>query len=92
MKKKSSTLHRRAFVKGLVSTSAAALVAELGIGARKFAVEINREVVSKDRLDEVVLQEGDEVNVVMEDVDNTIAKSHRAVDQSRTVSMSSDDL
>ncbi len=45
-------------------TSAATLVAELGIGARKFAVEINREVVSKDRLDEVVLQEGDEVNVV----------------------------
>lgn len=45
-------------------TSAAALVAELGIGARKFAVEINRQVISKDRLDEVVLQEGDEVNVV----------------------------
>ena len=31
-------------------------------------------------------------SVVMEDVDNTIAKSHRAVDQPRTVSMSSDDL
>ena len=46
------------------STTAAALVAELGIGARKFAVEINREVVAKDRLEEVVLQEGDEVNVV----------------------------
>lgn len=44
--------------------SAAALVAELGIGVRKFAVEINREVVSKDRLDEVMLHESDEVNVV----------------------------
>ena len=31
-------------------------------------------------------------SVVMEDVDSTIAKSHRAVDQPRTVSMSSDDL
>jgi len=45
-------------------SSAATLVSELGIGTRKFAVEINREVVSKDRLEEVVLREGDEVNVV----------------------------
>jgi thiamine biosynthesis protein ThiS len=45
-------------------TSAAGLVAELGIGARKFAVEINREVVSKERLGEAMLHDGDEVNVV----------------------------
>jgi len=45
-------------------TSAAMVVADLGIGAKKFAVEINREVIPKDRLDEVVLHERDEVNVV----------------------------
>lgn len=45
-------------------TTAATLVGELGIGARKFAVEVNRDVVPKDRLGEVVLSEGDEVNVV----------------------------
>ena len=44
----------------------------------------------------VVAEEEEDLNendsVIMEDVDNTIAKSHRAVDQPRTVSMSSDDL
>ncbi len=45
-------------------TSAAALVKELGVQGRKFAVERNREVVSRESLDGVVLQEGDEVNVV----------------------------
>ncbi len=45
-------------------TTAAELVAKLAIGARKFAVEVNREVVSRDRLSEVVLHDNDEVNVV----------------------------
>ena len=45
-------------------TTAESLVGELGIGARKFAVEINREVVPKERLAETVLAAGDEVNVV----------------------------
>jgi len=40
------------------------MVAELDIGARKFAVEINREVVSRDRLTKVVIRDNDEVNVV----------------------------
>ncbi len=44
--------------------TAAELVAELDIGARKFAVEINREVVSRDRLTKVVIRDNDEVNVV----------------------------
>ncbi len=45
-------------------TTAAALVESLEIGRRKFAVEVNREVVSAHRLGEVILSEGDEVNVV----------------------------
>ena len=44
--------------------TAADLVAELNIGARKFAVEINRKVIPRDRLDEVVVHDNDEVNVV----------------------------
>ncbi len=44
--------------------TAAELVADLDIGARKFAVEVNRQVVSRDRLTEVVLHDNDEVNVV----------------------------
>jgi len=42
----------------------AELVAELGVGDKKFAVERNREVVPRAELDRVTLQEGDEVNVV----------------------------
>lgn len=45
-------------------TSIAVLVEELGVTARKFAVERNRQVVPRDRLAEVILEEGDEVNVV----------------------------
>jgi thiamine biosynthesis protein ThiS len=45
-------------------TSLAGLVDGLGVKGRKFAVERNREVVSREKLDEVILQEGDEVNVV----------------------------
>ena len=42
----------------------AGLVEELGVTALRFAVEVNREVVSKERLGDVVLSSGDEVNVV----------------------------
>jgi sulfur carrier protein len=44
--------------------TAAELVADLDIGARKFAVEINRQVISRERLTEVVIRDNDEVNVV----------------------------
>ncbi|MFH2007823.1 MAG: sulfur carrier protein ThiS [bacterium] len=46
------------------SLSVSQLVDELGVGAKRFAVELNREVVSKDRLGDVLLQDGDEVNIV----------------------------
>ena len=45
-------------------TTVAQLVSDLGIAERKFAVERNREVVSRERLDEVQLEEGDELNIV----------------------------
>jgi len=45
-------------------TSVAQLVAELGIVNRKFAVERNREVVSRDRLEQTLLEDGDELNIV----------------------------
>jgi thiamine biosynthesis protein ThiS len=45
-------------------TSVAELVRQLGIAERKFAVELNRKVVSRDRLATVTLTEGDEVNIV----------------------------
>ena len=45
-------------------TTVAELVAELGVGNTKFAVERNREVVPRAELDAVTLEEGDEVNVV----------------------------
>jgi sulfur carrier protein len=40
------------------------LVKQLGVTAKKFAVEVNRKVVARDRLDAVMLAEGDEVNIV----------------------------
>ncbi len=45
-------------------TTVAKLVAELGIVNRKFAVERNREVVSRDRLEQTLLEDGDELNIV----------------------------
>ena len=45
-------------------TSVADLVQQLGVGPRKFAVGLNRKVVSRDRLAATILAEGDEVNVV----------------------------
>lgn len=40
------------------------LLEELGVDARRVAVERNREVVPRDRRDEVELEEGDEVEIV----------------------------
>ena len=45
-------------------TSIAALVEELGLRDRKFAVERNRKVVPRDRLDTELLEDGDDVNIV----------------------------
>jgi len=45
-------------------TSVAQLVEQLGVVGRKFAVERNREVVSREHLDDVVLEDGDELNIV----------------------------
>lgn len=46
------------------NTTIAALVEELGVADKKFAVEHNRQVVSRERLAQQVLAEGDEVNIV----------------------------
>ncbi|MDY0002821.1 MAG: sulfur carrier protein ThiS [Polyangia bacterium] len=46
------------------STSIAALVKELGVAERKFAVERNRQVIPRDRLESELLEDGDEVNIV----------------------------
>lgn len=40
------------------------LLEELGVDARRVAVERNRQVVPRDRRDEVELEEGDEVEIV----------------------------
>lgn len=45
-------------------TSIAALVEALGVTSKKYAVERNRQVVPRDRLEAVLLEDGDEVNIV----------------------------
>jgi sulfur carrier protein len=45
-------------------TTVAALVAELGFGEKKVAVEVNRELVVKREWDAAVLKDGDRVELV----------------------------
>lgn len=45
-------------------TTAAALIASFSLEARHVAVEINRELVPRAKLDETVLRENDEVEIV----------------------------
>jgi sulfur carrier protein len=42
----------------------AALLGELGMGGKRVAVEVNREIVPRSRHDEVRLQDNDRVEVV----------------------------
>ena len=44
--------------------SLAALVAELDLAGKRFAIEINAEVVPRSTFDEVHLREGDRVEIV----------------------------
>lgn len=52
---------RRTVARGLTLSG---LLEELGVDARRVAVERNRQVVPRDRRDEVELEEGDEVEIV----------------------------
>ena len=45
-------------------TTLAALVAHLGVGGRRMAVEINEEVIPRSEYAEFVLGEGDRVEIV----------------------------
>ncbi len=45
-------------------TSAADLVAQLGLGGRRIAVEINEEIVPRSQLAETRLADGDKVEIV----------------------------
>ncbi|SHM21533.1 sulfur carrier protein ThiS [Vreelandella subglaciescola] len=45
-------------------TSAADLVAQLGLGGRRIAVEINEEIVPRSQLAETRLANGDKVEIV----------------------------
>lgn len=51
----------REFTKG---TTVAELVAELGVGDKKIAIERNRQVVPRAQADTTTLKQGDVVNVV----------------------------
>lgn len=44
--------------------TAGGLLEELGLDRRAVVVEINRRVIRRDRLDEVILHPGDQVEVV----------------------------
>lgn len=46
------------------AATVSALLAELGIGAQRVAVEVNREIVPRSRHDEFQLKEQDRVEVV----------------------------
>ncbi len=45
-------------------TSLAGLVDELGLRGRRIAIEVNREIVPKDRYDDFPLSPGDRVEIV----------------------------
>lgn len=45
-------------------TSAADLIAQLGLGGRRIAVEINEEIVPRSQLAETHLANGDKVEIV----------------------------
>ena len=45
-------------------TTVAALLAEMGLGQRRVAVEVNREIVPRSRHTEMQLQEDDRVEIV----------------------------
>jgi thiamine biosynthesis protein ThiS len=40
------------------------LVAELGLGARRIAVEVNRDIIPRDEYAQCRLQPGDEIEIV----------------------------
>ena len=40
------------------------LVAELGLGAKRIAVEVNRDIIPREEYDERRLQAGDEIEIV----------------------------
>ncbi len=46
------------------ATSISAFLASLDLSPRQVAVELNRVIVKRDRFDDVVLNDGDEVEIV----------------------------
>ncbi len=46
------------------ASTLAALIAQLGIKADRIAVELNRQIVSRDRWDQTALRDGDRLEIV----------------------------
>ena len=50
--------------RSIEASTIATLIAEIGLEARKIAVERNREIVPKSQYDATVLQDGDQIEIV----------------------------